>query len=75
MNRKTYRKTAKRHGVSVAEVKADIQAAITAAYTDPDRNLINIKAQNAVPRKGDIPTPDEFVRHAADVVRRRQEEK
>ena len=75
MNRRAYRKIAKRHGVSVAEVKADMQTAITTAYTDPDRDLINIKAQNAIPRKGDIPTPDEFIRHAADAVRRRQEEK
>ena len=75
MNRKLYRKIAKKHGVTVAEVKADMQAAINAAYENSDRNLINIKAQNAVPRKGDIPTTDEFVRYAADEVRRREKEK
>ena len=48
MNRRTYRKIAKKHGVSVAEVKSDMQVAINAAYNDPHRNLINIKAQNAV---------------------------
>lgn len=74
MNRKTYRKVAKRHGVSVAEVKQDMQVAINAAYTDPDRNLINIKAQNAVPHKGDIPTPDELIDYVAAKIRQRTPE-
>lgn len=63
MNRKTLRKIAKKHGVTPKEVKADMEAAIQQAYTDPNRNLVNIKAQNAVERKGDIPTVDELVRH------------
>lgn len=75
MNRRAYRKIAKKHGVSVSEVKGDMQVAITAAYTDPGRNLINIKAQNAVPHKGDIPTNDEFVRYVAGEARRREKEK
>lgn len=70
MNRKLYRKLAKKHAVTVAEVKQDMQEAINTAYTDPDRNLINIKAQNTVARKGDIPTPDELIRYAASKVRR-----
>lgn len=75
MNRKTYLKIAKKHGVTVAEVKADMQTAINAAYENPDRNLINIKAQNAVPRKGDVPTPGEVIDYAAAEVRRREKEK
>ena len=71
MNRKLYRKLAKKHGVTVAEVKQDMQEAINTVYTDPDKNLINIKAQNAVPRMGDIPTPDELIRYAAAEVRRK----
>jgi len=71
MNRKIYRKLSKKHGVTVAEVKQDMQEAINTVYTDPDRNLINIKAQNAVPRKGDIPTPDELIRYAAAEVRKK----
>ena len=55
----------------MAEVKQDMQEAINTVYTDPDRNLINIKAQNAVPRKGDIPTPDELIRYAAAEVRKK----
>ncbi|BAK98638.1 hypothetical protein OBV_14400 [Oscillibacter valericigenes Sjm18-20] len=75
MNRKIYRKLARQHGVTVAEVKQNIQEAINAAYTDPDRNLITIKAQNAVLRRGEIPTPDELINYAAAEVRRREKEK
>ena len=71
MNRKIYRKLAKKHGVTVAEVKKDMQEAINTAYTDSDRDLINIYAQNSVPRKGDIPTPDEMIRFVATEVRKK----
>lgn len=72
MNRKLYRKIAKQHGVTVTEAKQDMQEAINAAYTDPDRNLINIKVQNAIPHKGKIPTPDELIHYAVAEVRRRE---
>ena len=75
MNRKTYRKIAKQHGVTVAEVKQDMQEAITAAYTDHNTDFATFKAQRAVPRKGDVPTPDEVVDYAAAEVRRREKEK
>lgn len=75
MNRKLYRKLAKKHGVTVAEVNQNMQEVINTAYTDPDRDLINIYAQNSVPRKGDIPTPDELIRYAATEVRRKSDSK
>ncbi len=71
MNRKLLRKIAKEHGVTVEEVRRDMQAAIDATYQNPDRNLMNIKAQNAVPRKGEIPTVDEFVGYVAGEVRKK----
>jgi len=55
MNRSTYRKIARKHGVSVKEVKQDMQEAINSAYINP-----NAEAQK-IPRKGDVPTPDEFI--------------
>lgn len=73
MNRKIYRKIAKRHGVSVAEVKRDMQDAIYKAYTKPDKTAINVKAQNEVFRKGEIPTPAELLRHTVLEVRQRAE--
>lgn len=75
MNRKTYRKIAKQHGVTVAEVKRDMQEAITAAYTDPNTDFATFKAQRAVPRKGDVATPNEVIDYAAAEVRRREKEK
>lgn len=75
MDRKTYRKIAKKYGVSVAEVKRDMQEAINAAYTNPNADFATFKAQRAVPRKGDVPTPDELIDYAAAEVRRREKEK
>jgi len=72
MNRRIYRKIAKKQGVSVVEVRHDIQNAIDFAYTDPNLSPINIKAQNAVLRKDKIPTPDELISHIVNEVHRRQ---
>ena len=72
MNRRIYRKIARNHGVSVGEVRQDIQNAIDFAYSDPNSSLINIKAQNAVPRKDEIPTQDELICHIVNEVHRRQ---
>lgn len=71
MNRKLLRKIAKEYGVTVEEVRRDMQAAIDATYQNPDRNLMNIKAQNAVPRKGEIPTVDEFVGYVAGEIKKK----
>ncbi len=65
-------KNSKKHGASIGEVRQDIQNAIDFAYTDPNSSVINIKAQNAVPRKNGIPTPDELICHIANEVHRRQ---
>ncbi len=60
--RKIYRKIAKENGVSVREVRREMQAAITEAYTDPlNDNEITKAYQNRVPRKGEIPTPEELI--------------
>lgn len=69
MNRKLLRKIAKEHGVTVEEVRRDMQAAIDATYQNPNRNLTNIKAQNAVPRQGETPTVDEFVGYVAKKIK------
>ena len=60
--RKIYREIARKNGVSVREVKKDMQAAITAAYKNPPKDGGVIAAyQRQVPRKGEIPTPDELI--------------
>lgn len=64
--RKIYRELAKKHGVSVKEVREDMQAALTEAYTNPLNNNAIIKAyQNRVPSQDKIPTPEEAVRYLA----------
>jgi hypothetical protein len=60
--RKIYRKIAKENGVSVKEVRQEMQAAITEAYTSPQNdNPITKAYQNRIPRQGEIPTPEEFI--------------
>ena len=61
MNKKSiYRKVAKEYGVSVQEVKQEMQAALEHTYNDG----ITGAWQNKVPKKGEIPTPDELLRYA-----------
>lgn len=57
--KKIYKQIAKKNGVSVSEVKSEIQAAIDATYENP-----NFHAQ-CVYRAGDKPTPEEFISHMA----------
>lgn len=68
--RKIYRKIAKENGVSVKEVKSEMQQAITEAYKNPPNDGGVIAAyQRQVPRKGEIPTPDEVIKHITKKVR------
>ena len=67
--RKIYRKVAKEYGVSVEEVKREMQAAITDAYTNPlNNNEITKAYQSRVPCTGEIPTPEELIRHLSEPV-------
>lgn len=65
MNRAMYRKVAKQHGVSHAEVRQEMQLAINAAYVKPNAAAL------AVPRKGVVPTTDEFIAFCACEIRPR----
>ena len=67
--RSIYRKIAKEHGVSVKEVKEEMQAAINHAYTHTPKDGVTGAYQDRVPRKGDIPTADEFIKYAANKVK------
>ena len=57
MTRDLYRRIAKKNGVSVEEVKREMQAAIDVAYESP-----NYYARR-VERKNEKPTTDEFIKH------------
>lgn len=67
--RSTYRKIAKENGITVAEVKQEIQAALNVTYENPPDDGVTIAYQNRVPRKDNIPTPDEFIRYAISEIR------
>jgi len=67
--RKIYRKVARKHGVSVKEVKEEMQKALEYSYTNtPDDGVIGAY-QKQIPSKGEIPTPDEFIRYAAKKIK------
>ena len=59
MNRSDYRKIAKKHGVSIKEVKQGMQEAVDEAYINPTFHAKCVYA------KGEKPTVDEFVTHCA----------
>lgn len=67
--RQIYRKIAREHGVTPAEVKRDMQAAIDHAYQHTPDDGITKAYQNQVPHKGDIPTAEEVVRFAAKKIK------
>ncbi len=62
---------AKKNGISVAEVKEEMQKAITAAYYNPSRNREIIERQKCVPHKDDIPTPEEFICYIVDEIKKK----
>ena len=68
--RKIYREVAKKHGVSVKEVKEEMQKALDLAYTNTPDDGVTETYQKRVPSKGEIPTPDEFIRYAANKIKK-----
>jgi len=67
--RKIYRKVARKHGISVKEVKEEMQKALEYAYTNTPDDGVTGAYQKQVPSKGEIPTPDEFIRYAANKIK------
>lgn len=51
-----------------------MQAALNTAYRSPCRTPAQMQAQESVLRSGDVPTPEEFIRHAVREVHRRMRE-
>ena len=68
--RSIYRKVAKKHGVSVNEVKEEMQKALNQAYTNTPNDALTRVYQNQVPSKGEIPTPDEFIPYTANKIKK-----
>lgn len=68
--RKIYRKIARKHHVSVQEVKSEIQKAIDAAWTASDKTQDIIEQQKEVSAKGEIPTVEEFLTYAEKLLKK-----
>lgn len=72
--RKIYREVARKNGVSVKEVKQEIQKMIEDAWGNPPNDGGVTQAyQKQVPCRGEMPTPDELICYLAAKVR--QDEK
>lgn len=56
-----YQKIAEHYRVSRNEVEQEIETAITAAFTNPQNDEQIKHAQQQVPKKGEIPTPEELM--------------
>lgn len=72
INRKIYRKIARENGVTVAEVKREMQLALNEAYKNTPDDGVTKAYQNHVPRKGEIPTPDELIKYAVEEIKKRK---
>lgn len=64
--RNVYRKVARKYGITVEEVKREMQSAIDETYNNPNHNDVTKAYQDRVSRKGEKPTVDEFIRYVAD---------
>lgn len=56
-----YQKIAEHYGVSCSEVEREIKLAIADAFTNPQKSEQITRAQQQVPRKEEIPTPEELI--------------
>ena len=65
---KILKKVAVANGVTVREVKTEIQAAINEAWKNPPDDAA-AAYQRKVPCMGEIPTPDEFIRFMGNGIR------
>lgn len=63
---KVLRNVAREHGVTVKEVREEMQKAITEAWKNPPEDGgMTAARQRRVPCAGEIPTPEELIRYLA----------
>ena len=67
--RNVFRKVAKKHGVSIYEVRREMQEAIRYGYDHCPSDGVTRSYQMRVPRQGEVPTSEEFVQFAAKKIR------
>lgn len=62
---KIFSQIAKERGITVREVREEMQKAINEAWAHPQRNSVTAAYQRQIPCKGEIPTPEEFIDYVA----------
>ncbi|WP_027398464.1 sporulation initiation factor Spo0A C-terminal domain-containing protein [Anaerovorax odorimutans] len=60
-----YHKIAKRYGVTIEDIKREMQAAINYAYKNPNKSTNEKIKQECIPCKDEIPTSEEFIKYMA----------
>lgn len=70
--RDVYRKVAEKHGVSIEEVKRDMQLAIDETYKNPKNSELIKKIKDQIQCVEEKPTVEEFVLYIANMVRNDQ---
>lgn len=63
--RKIYRKIAKKHHVSVAEVKREMETAVAQAWMNPNNTANNMAMQKRISADGSIPKVEDMIRFLA----------
>ena len=64
-----YRKVAKKHGISIGEVKRETEAAIKGAYKNPYKSEGEAALQNSVIHRGEIPATEEMIRFVVSKIK------
>lgn len=65
-----YKKIAKEEGCTWQEVRNEMQKALNHAYENPNASVLNIVRQGEIEKKGEIPTPEEFINYAQSQVKK-----
>ena len=69
--RKILKQVARENGVTVKEVREEMQKAINEAWQNPPRDGgVTAAYQRRVPCRGTIPTPEELIRYAAAEIKK-----
>ncbi len=70
-----YQKIAKEYGISVAEVRREMQAAIDSAYKSDRKSQTAKNAQEGILYNEDIPTVEEFIEALSYEIKQRAQTK
>ncbi len=67
---KFYARIAKENGVTVEQVKADMMAAIEAAWNNPDKTKEQEDTQRIISPSGEVPDLDTYITEVVKLIRK-----